>query len=126
MLLFQPGQCFIERHQTLVALGIRNQGWIEFNLPTSATPLFRAAAASVNNQYPSHRFRRSRKEMPSAVPMQGLAYIHEPDIGLMHKRRGLQGLSGLLVDSFAAARFRSSSYTSGNSCSAALGSPDSI
>ena len=44
-----------------------------------------------------HRLGRGAKEVSTAVPMLSLLDIHEPDIGLMHQRRGLQRLTRFLL-----------------------------
>jgi hypothetical protein len=48
------------------------------------------------DQYPSHRLRRDRKEMPSILPS-CLSLIDQLQVGLMYQRRGLQGVPGPLT-----------------------------
>ena len=78
------------------------------------------------DQNPPHRLGRRRKEVAATVPVLPSSTSTRPDIGLMHQRRGLQRLTRLLLGQLGGGQFPQLLYTSGKSCSAALGSPDSI
>jgi hypothetical protein len=53
--------------------------------------------AGLLHQDPPHRLCRRREEVPPAIPVLGFLHVHEPDVCLMHERRGLQSLAGLLL-----------------------------
>ena len=46
--------------------------------------------AGLLHQNPPHRLRRRREEVPPAIPVLGFLHVHEPDVRLMHQRRGFQ------------------------------------
>ena len=93
-------------------------------IPGRASRL-RLPRAAINQDAP-HGFGGSGKKVPPRIPMLGLFYVNEPDVRLMHHAVACSVCPGFSCASFTAANFRSSSYTSGNSFSAAWGSPCSI
>ena len=58
--------------------------------------------------------------------MLGLVHIHQPDVRLMHQRRGLQGLARFLLGHLGGGQFPQFLVDERQSCSAACGSPCSI
>lgn len=93
----------------------------------NAAPFIGTLGAGAVHKNAAHRGSRRGKEM-AAVAVGPLSFApHQPHIRFVHQCRRLQRLPRLLLGPlYAAASFRNSSYTSGSSCSAADGSPDSI
>ena len=50
-------------------------------------------APGVIDQNPAHQLRGHREELRTVTPV-GLPLIDEPEVGLVHKRRGLQDMPG--------------------------------
>ena len=77
----------------------------QIDLLLATTALDSLFSARILHQYPPHRLRRSRKEVPPAVPLLNLLHIHQPQVRLVHQRRGLQRLARLLVGQLGGGQF---------------------
>ena len=53
----------------------------------------------------AHGLGRGCKEVAAAVPVLDLVGIHEPEVRLVHQRRGLERLPGLLLRQFVCRKF---------------------
>src|SRR6516225_9410203 len=60
-------------------------------------PVATSSTSRAVHEETAHGFGGSSKEMAAAVPVLSLLHVHEPHIGFMHQRCGVQGLAGLLA-----------------------------
>ena len=70
---------------------------IDWDTMTLATTLFRLLAPSLIDENATHGLGRRGEKMSATVPMLGLRVVHQPQISLVHQRRGLQRLPRLFV-----------------------------
>jgi hypothetical protein len=95
--LLESCESLVQRHELLRTLDAGNLVGRQADAAPIASLLGRLLLPCMFDQYPPHRLGRSPEEMPPAVPLLSLINIHQTQIRLMHQRRRLQRLSGLLV-----------------------------
>jgi hypothetical protein len=69
----------------------------EFDAPMLAATTRLLLSAGTFDQDATHCLGRGGKEVAAAVPVLDLLGIDQPNVGIMHERRRLQGLSGLFA-----------------------------
>jgi hypothetical protein len=92
-----PGQRLIQGEQVVGRLGCGDQARIQL-LTAEAAAVFAAAfVAGVLDKDATHGLGGGGKEVAAAVPLGCLVPANQAHIGLMHKRRGVEGLPRLLL-----------------------------
>ena len=87
---FQLLKCIIQRQQPLIAGTCFAQVVGHFDAMQATAPPDGMTSARVLDQDPSHRFGRSAKEVPSAIPFLWGVIAHQPQVGFVHKLSRLQ------------------------------------
>ncbi len=90
-------ECIIDRQHDIVGVVGDKKLGVEIDAIASATMAPSLFSSRPLDEHPTHRLGRRRKEVPAAVPVLRLFDIDQPQIRIMHKRRSLKRLPGLLV-----------------------------
>ena len=125
-LLGQPLQGLIQSQQFFVRSLVHDVQPVEVAALPAAAMAEALLASGVLDENAPHPFGGGGKEMSPAVPVLRLLLIHEPEIGLVNQRRGLERLAWGFAGQPLGGQLRSSSYTSGSNWAAACGSPCSM